>query len=154
MSREIEFRGLPIAGGGFVYGSLIETTPNKVDGNHTAWVKPKCALGLGALSTPTESLVMVKAKTVGQFTGLLDCNGVKIFEGDIIQSYHFTDENRKDYFLNHIVEWSDKLNGWFMRNGKDLIGNDGSIQMWVYMKSSKYTAKVIGNIHKNPELLP
>lgn len=88
-----------------------------------------------------------------QFTGLLDCNGLKIFDGDIVQSYHFTDENRKDHFLSHIVKWSDKFNGWFMLNEKDLSGNDGSIQMWVYMKSSKYTAKVIGNIHQNSELL-
>lgn len=141
MSKAIEFRGLTVDGD-FVYGFYVQdafdgTSRNVAHGIQSAGCYP----------------VEIDPETLGQFTGLHDCKGVKIFDGDIVQSYHFTDENRKDQFISHIVKWSDKFNGWFMLNKQDLSGNDGSIQMWVYMKSSKYTANVIGNIHQNSELL-
>jgi uncharacterized phage protein (TIGR01671 family) len=138
MNREIEFRGLPITGGGFVYGSLIETKSNKVDGNHTAWIKPKCMLGLGALSTPTESFVMVKTKTVGQFTSLLDCNGVKIFEGDITKAP-----------CGHVGQVVFSGASFFVDNydsGDHYQGQNPDSWDW-----SKF--EVIGNIHQNRELL-
>lgn len=153
MSRAIEFRGLTV-NGDFVYGSLVNNCvglPNGIGQNTKTWIVTS-AFGNGGWFN-IRGRQYVKPETVGQFTGLHDCKGVKIYDGDIVQSYHFTDENRKDHFLSHIVKWSDKFNGWFMLNKQDLSGNDGSIQMWVYMKSSKYTAKVIGNIHQNSELL-
>ena len=79
-----------------------------------------------------------------QFTGLKDCNGVEIYEGDILS----TDLSRP--YL--IVEFR---NGAFMyqchdggRNYFDFMepANEG-------LKSNTKYHEVIGNIYENPELL-
>jgi uncharacterized phage protein (TIGR01671 family) len=83
---------------------------------------------------------VVIPETVGQYTGLTDIHGVKIFEGDIIEA-HF-DELFPD--LATLVVWSDY--GWF---GRDMEGNVDSLERkWV----SDFF-EIIGNIHDNPELL-
>jgi len=87
-----------------------------------------------------------------QFTGLTDSKGVEIYEGDIVKCYHFTDDSGH-HFIKHIIKWSEKFNGWFAMNAKSKSDDDGSIQLWVYMKSNKHTTEVIGNIHQNQELL-
>ncbi|AHK11484.1 YopX-like protein [Shewanella sp. phage 1/40] len=90
----------------------------------------------------------VDIESIGQFTAVLDKDGTKIFEGDKVESYHFTDTKGKHHFINHIVTWSDKFNGWFMQGEYDTTGEEGSIQLWVYMRTNKHSAKVVGNIHQ------
>ncbi len=72
-------------------------------------------------------------ETIGQYTGLTDKNGKKIFEGDI-----FAHPNKKKY--KYIVDWIDDIAsfGWFNGNG---VGFDNK------------EIEIIGNIHDNPELL-
>lgn len=74
----------------------------------------------------------VEAKTVGQYTGLTDKNGNKIFEGDIVISPHGT---------MGYVEWLDEECAYFVNIGDD----------WQEMNYCEY--EVIGNIHDNKELL-
>ena len=68
MSRPIEFRGMT-GGDKWVYGSLI----NDFDVPAIRFTK----------SVKVEA-VLVNKHTVGQFTGLLDKNGKKIFESERI----------------------------------------------------------------------
>ena len=94
----------------------------------------------------------VDPETVGQWTGLLDKNGTKIFEGDMFKIFHFTDGRRKKHFLYHVVQWSDKYAGWIACNTGDKTADpkNGSPLLWCYVKNE---FEIAGNIHDNSELL-
>jgi len=66
-----------------------------------------------------------------QFTGLKDCNGEDIYEGDIIQD--------DEFYVSHIY-WCDETHMWACTD----IGGLCDVPSEV---------KVIGNIYQNPELL-
>ena len=80
-------------------------------------------------------------ETVGQYTGLTDCNGKKIFEGDIcLCDRNINDHIDKETFIIKFCS----LNGWYGES------KDG----WSEFNGSGFEfAEVIGNIHDNPELL-
>lgn len=86
--------------------------------------------------------VEVDPETVGQYTGLTDKNGKKIFEGDIVEGLDFTAEDGgygvvtfDDGAFEVVGSCDNNIVGTFHENyyGKDF--------------------EVIGNIHDNPELL-
>ena len=80
-------------------------------------------------------------ETVGQYTGLTDKNGKKIFEGDILE---FSDRFVVVFWHTHLGCWdSNFLKFTNTENGRDNM----SPLNW------GYKSKVIGNIHDNPELL-
>ena len=80
-------------------------------------------------------------ETVGQFTGLTDKNGKKIFEGDIL-STHF-DFNYPEVESRTVVEWGNFR--WVTHQPgyepDDITDFDKGL--WT----------VIGNVHDNPELI-
>ncbi len=87
------------------------------------------------------SFLEVQKETVGQYTGLTDKNGKKIFEGDIVK---FCD-------IKGVINYSTgcycvKTNkpDWKSRNNPaiDIVLNEYENEL-----------EVIGNIHDNPELL-
>lgn len=83
----------------------------------------------------------VDPETVGQYTGITDNNGVKIFEGDIVVcDRHINDKfDKKRFFVREIYSISGLI-------GESLSGNEICGSDWEF-------AEIIGNIHDNPELL-
>ena len=89
----------------------------------------------------------VDRETVGQYTGLMDKNGKRIFEGDIVaQNWYDYDEPRDDSF-GKVVFCEYDCSFSVMDVNKDgfmPLGRCGSYH---------WEVEAIGNIHDNPELL-
>ncbi len=91
------------------------------------------------------------SNTIGQYTGLPDKNGVKIFEGDIVRT-HYANAKKAD-FVEYIVFHNgrfcatpDDEHCWIdLADGVRHPPQDRSVYMEWY--------EVIGNIYDNPELL-
>jgi hypothetical protein len=143
--REILFRGQTRR-----FGEKVWMNGEKVPSN---WVYGGVCFGKGAFSIiydymdeegekPIEKHV-VYTDTVGQYTGLCDKNGKKIFEGDIcqIKGISYIDETP------FVIEWNNDWGSWYWRNLDFGSATDS------FTHSIAKMSKVIGNIHDNPELL-
>lgn len=130
--REILFRGKCLSCKKFKYGDLVHID-NETEINALSF--------FNSGGCCCDEVVHVDTDTVGQYTGLTDKNGVKIFEGDIIR----TAGNLERLF---VVCWSDKS---FQFVKKDAHFDDGTEYGIPNMRIFEY--EVVGNIYDNPELL-
>ena len=128
--REILFRGKRIDNGEWIKGNLAAydlIAPNYPEDTINA-------TGEYCGQTPYVGFVEVIPETVGQYTGLCDKNGKRIFEGDRIEIRGYV----------YYCCWDEGNLEYILINEKESFGMG-------YAASSRMT--VIGNIHDNPELL-
>ena len=134
MNREILFRGQKINSEEWVYGSLIETNQFI---KHMPWLHSKfwivtSSFGNGGWFN-VRSRFHVNSKTVGQYIGLKDKNGVKIFECDVCKNDVYWDYPR-EIGLNYL-------------NTVCSIDKDGS--QYMFYMSTLDNIEIIGNIHQD-----
>ena len=134
MDRKILFRGKRIDNGEWAYGFYVHVLLGRF-GKEEHMIQTIHKDGKMA------QLYDVNSETVGQFTGLTDKNGKKIFEGDILF----------DGVLNYTVKYSPCSCG-FEAFGK---GVDGiwSLSHLAHKGNCGREIEIIGNIHDNPELI-
>ena len=137
--REILFRGKRITGhrdgtpdGTMLYGCLFI---DKKGQPKIKWYNEQYGISVTSNVDPN---------TVGQYTGLTDKNGRKIFEGDIIQ-VTWSVKGRPPVHETHTVVYSQS--GFFAETKGKL-----RVQLPHYTFIG-LSVEVIGNIHDNPELL-
>ena len=127
--REILFRGKRTDNGEWVYGDLIQNVDCLKIREQEKSIKK--------IAKSYE----VDLETVGQFTGLLDKNGKKIFEGDIVLGLFLFDMS-----INAVVKFRDGAFGLEWRRGEIIEFN-------AFTSLCNITYEIIGNIYDNPELL-
>lgn len=145
--REILFRGKRKDNGEWIEGRLLAADVI-VPGGQEFILEANCIYGCDKPIIGYE----VDEETVGQFTGLTDKNGKKIFEGDIISAItldtgkeqtavvgfdSFIDENNGDEYIGFYIQF---------RGCKTTVTQ-------LEMEEVKDKFEVIGNIHDNSELL-
>lgn len=89
----------------------------------------------------------VEPETVGQYTGLCDKNGKKIFEWDIVQ-YELHDIRNRAVIKYGAPKEDSFCYGWYL---DDNNGNTAFLLCKNWIKN--YNCQVIGNIHDNPKLI-
>ena len=81
MNREILFRGKRADNGEWVYGDLLNWYDTEDDNKYNPCIIPiECSIKGKSIRD-----FVVVPETIGQYTEINDENGVKIFEGDIVE---------------------------------------------------------------------
>lgn len=127
--REILFRGKQDSNGKWVYGDYHTDSCYIYDCKDSIAYK-------------------VIAETVGQFTGLCDKNGKKIFEGDIV-IYNDNENADSEGEFSIVVWYDDDVIGFALEH------HSPSCEVYYeceWVQSCCYY-EIIGNVFDNPELL-
>lgn len=152
--REILFRGKKTYGGGWIEGCLIQAENFccilQEEEKANAWDYPYLDGKLGHIDGTVDP---VYPETVGQFTGMTDKNGRRIFELDM---FHLDDEIIAVVIFHagcfRLEEYG--IRGAFTESGFDECGGGwGIIDCDPIDFYTIGDMEVIGNIHDNPELL-
>ena len=142
--REILFRGKCVNSADWIIGKYL--FEQYIDSN-------ALCIAEGTITANDYSEILgdwceVIPETIGQFTGLTDKNGRKIFEGDIIHLEYSQVFFGGVYFGEYTAEVSYK-EGCFITDG---INNGDEIETPLSGFDND-EIEIIGNIHDNPELL-
>lgn len=142
--REILFRGKRVDNGEWVEGNFIKDNWGDTYGELIYGILQDREAPAGLAGWIPKRVL---PETVGEYTGLTDKNGKKIFEGDILQ-----DKFGQIKIVDYCNEW-----GAFRTCFVKALNDEGKIVATVGGASFVGTIwrkyEVIGNIHDNPELL-
>ena len=130
--RTIKFRG-KTHNGKWYYGSLVYSNE----------INAAIYFQIGNGLVKRLDWVYVMPESIGQFTGLYDCNGNKIYEGDIV-------EWEKDGLMYVVRFWR----GMFFASAQEC--NEGILGGFPLHALTEYEyrkCKIVGDIYDNPELL-
>lgn len=137
MRSTIKFRGKDLETDKWVYGDLLQYNEGGVaigihgtfidDGYHFNEFWDRCPI--------------VDDETIGQFTGLHDCNDKEIYEGDILLLGESSICE---------VRWNDKASSFCIRFSFEHVSETKAIGLW---QECERNIEVIGNVHDNPDLL-
>ncbi len=135
--REILFRGKRIDNGEWESGGVQTGRLPHHEGK--VWIIDKA----------TNYLTPVDPATVGEYTGLADKNGLKVFEGDILKVVEVNPEVNE---YSSPVRWE---SGEYLLDESPTI----AVPLAIYATEANhqmnplFEIEVIGNIHDNPEFL-
>ena len=139
MNREILFRGKSANTGEWVEGFCVqfgETYSNII-------IREIGKLNLYGV-VPIYEHEIVISETVGQYTGLKDKNGRKIFEGDIVRRFNRNGQE----IMSYVVEWYSDCCMFVL----DCIDFDMEFDTdFTVFYGDEF--EIVGNIHDNPELV-
>lgn len=143
MKREILFRGLSNQGKGWLYGDVVRNVEGAVA------IMPPYQMNMDNTCSQNE----VSPDTIGQYTGLKDKNGKKIFEGDIIKTPRG--------FIGEVV-FGRAEEECTHREHRRKITDVYTTYGWVFKRADGYTCAIddeilqgelLGNITDTPELM-
>lgn len=135
--RDIIFRGKRTSNGKWAEGSLL------------VYADGDCFICCEDVAPDVLNKYEVDPATVGQFSGVLDCKKVKIFEGDIVKFVKRITHFYERYYSEPEFYAIKFIDGMFAMDG-----NAGAFYSYaVDQENDEYVVEVAGNIHDNLELL-
>lgn len=168
--REILCRGKRIDNGKWVEGFYIEALEPMDE-----------PVVLSYISNISGKCDIILPYTVGQYTGIKDKNGKKIFEGDIVsverevswskEQYHSALTEKETNLINLSVVWDGGKfilkNAWISEDLSNFISYNNEIQgpcctgrcfekserHGHYSSTNMKIQDIIGNVHDNPEMM-
>lgn len=132
--RKTLFRGKSVYNNQWTHGDLMHSWA-KADSNE---------IYIRSMDNYAHMIIEIKPETLGQYIGLYDKNGEKIFEGDICDC-----NDTVNHYLAKVVK--DIANPDFVLAFKNKFGYEDT--EYDFVKCGNMSIKVIGKLYDNPELV-